>query len=321
MMRVGVISNPRSRRNRDSMGRMRTVIARHQGVAHVELSRMEELPDALRRLAGLGVTLLVVSGGDGTVHAVLTELLNDGPFAPVPRLAVLPSGMANAVAGDVGLAGPPERSLDRLLTLVREGGRLAVRRRQVLSLIPTPGARPCHGMFFGTGAFYRTVKAGRQRIHPTGARHALATALALGLFAVEALIRRSSPGSTFGGDRLTISLDGGAPRTAMRLGMIATTLERLTLGLNPFWGGGAGRLRYTLFPYPPPRFACALLPILRGRPRPWMAAAGYESGRADELALTLDCPLVLDGEIYAGPAERPAVLRADRSAEFVTLDG
>ena len=93
------------------------------------------------------------------------------------------------------------------------------------------------------------------------------------------------------------------------------------MGLNPFWDGTDGRIRYTMLPFPPHRFGTAMLPILRGRPRPWMAAKGYESGRANELAFTIDCPMVLDGEVYTAPAGVPAVLRSEREVEFVTLEG
>ncbi len=321
MMRVGVISNPRSRRNRDGMDKIRAVLARHGDIAHAELSRMAELPAAVRRFADSGVSLVVVNGGDGTVHAVLSEILNGVLLADPPRLAALPSGMTNLIAVDVGLAGRPDLSLANLLSRVRDGGELTVRRRPVLSLTPAPGARASHGMFFGTGAFYRAVMASRRRIHPTGVRHDLATALSVGLFIAGMLLRRSSPGSPYRGDGMTIRRDGGVARTGTHLGMVATTLERLSMGLDPFWDGTEGPMRYTLLPFPPHRFGSAMVPILLGRPLPWMAGKGYESGRAAELAFTIDCPLVLDGEVYAAPTGAPAVLRADREVEFVTIDG
>ena len=41
-----------------------------------------------------------------------------------------------------------------------------------------------------------------------------------------------------------------------------------------------------------------LVPLLRGRPRPWMKDDGYRSGRVQEVSLTTDCPIVMDGEIF-----------------------
>ena len=47
-----------------------------------------------------------------------------------------------------------------------------------------------------------------------------------------------------------------------------------------------------------------------------MAAAGYSSGRATALKLTLDCPIVFDGEFFTPRAGQPVTLRADRRITF-----
>jgi hypothetical protein len=47
-----------------------------------------------------------------------------------------------------------------------------------------------------------------------------------------------------------------------------------------------------------------------------MAANGYRSGRAGECRLTLNCPIVFDGEFVRPDPATPVVLRTDRQIAF-----
>ena len=49
----------------------------------------------------------------------------------------------------------------------------------------------------------------------------------------------------------------------------------------------------------------------------WMAARGYESGGANECRLSLQCPIVFDGEIFTPEPGTPVTLRADRRVTFL----
>ena len=116
---------------------------------------------------------------------------------------------------------------------------------------------------------------------------------------------------------MTVELDGRSTPPQDYLLFLATTLERLMLGLMPFWGEGNGGVRYTSIGFPPQRLWRALLPVVRGRPRPWMAARGYESGWTGECRLSLQCPIVFDGEIFTPEPGTPVALRADRHVTFL----
>ena len=103
------------------------------------------------------------------------------------------------------------------------------------------------------------------------------------------------------GDPMTVTLDGAAPDEGARFVFMASTLEKLVLGIWPFWGEGQG-VRYLDVTSPPKRLVAALPAVMRGRPRPWMPAAGYRSGAAPWLDLAIGQPFVIDGEVFeAGP--------------------
>jgi hypothetical protein len=318
MTRIGLISNPRSQRNRRGMPAMRDAVAGHPDLLHVELEDVSATSEVLRDFAWREVDLIVVSGGDGTVQKVLTELLNGSVFPRLPRLALLPGGMTNLIAADVGLRGDPTRSLGRLCRTASlgaiEGETLT---RCVLSMQRMPGEAPIHGMFLGAAAFYHGVMVARDEVHPLGAKHQLAAALALTLALFRLVTGWRGPNMLLHGEPMTIELDEGAPRSGDVLLFMATTLQRLILGVMPFWGGGTGPLRYTSITFPPKRLLRALVPALRGRPKPWMESQGYLSGRIEECRLSLESPIVFDGEVFVPTPGIPVVLRADKQVTFL----
>jgi hypothetical protein len=318
MMRVGLISNPLSQRNRQRQPAMREAVDGHPDLLHAELDSVHATADVLRDFARREVGLIAVCGGDGTVQKVLTELLNGQEFDPLPAVAVLPGGMTNLIAADVGLQGDPVQSLVRLCRLAADPtAARETQERAVLSLQRVPGEPPVHGMFLGTAAFYHAIMMARHQVHPTGAKHDLALAMSLGLALFRLMTGRVGSSELSRGERMTVELDGRSGAPAEYLLFLATTLERLMLGLMPFWGEGSGGARYTSVRFPPQRLWRALLPVIRGRPRPWMAARGYESGLTGECRLSLQCPIVFDGEIFTPAPGIPVTLRADRRVTFL----
>jgi hypothetical protein len=318
MMRVGLISNPLSQRNRQRQPAMREAVDGHPDLLHAELDSVHATADVLGDFARREVGLIIVCGGDGTVQKVLTELLNGREFDPLPAVAVLPGGMTNLIAADVGLHGDPVQSLVKLCRLAADP--TAAREtleRAVLSLQRTPGEPPIHGMFLGTAAFYHAIMMARHQVHPTGAKHDLALAMGLALALIRLMTGWRGSSAFSQGERMTVELDGRSAPPQDYLLFLVTTLERLMLGLMPFWGEGSGGVRYTSVAFPPQRLWRALLPVIRGRPRPWMAARGYESGLTGECRLSLQCPIVFDGEIFTPEPGTPVTLRADRRVTFL----
>ena len=66
------------------------------------LEKFEQLPGFLDEFASDGVTDLFISSGDGTIHAIQTELAERKPFKAIPRLSLLPHGTTNMTAADLG---------------------------------------------------------------------------------------------------------------------------------------------------------------------------------------------------------------------------
>ncbi|MGH6928904.1 MAG: hypothetical protein ACREEV_11345, partial [Dongiaceae bacterium] len=154
-------------------------------------------------------------------------------------------------------------------------------------------------------------------VHPLGAKHRLAAAMALTLTVFRLVTGRRGPNMLLDGERMTVEPNGTSSQPDDYLLFLATTLHRLILGVMPFWGEGVGQLRYTSVGFPPQRLWRALIPAMRGRPKSWMGAYGYVSGRSHECRLTLDSPIVFDGEIFRPEPGVPVILRADRHVTFL----
>ena len=287
-LRAGVIVNTRSHRNRGEPAR--TAGSDHVLTAHPESTA--DLDAILAGFAARGVELLVVDGGDGTVRDVLTRAAEHFP-AGLPRLAVVPSGKTNALALDLGA--PRGWTLEAALEAAETG---RVRRRAPLEIWRAGAMSPeMKGFLFGTGAFVRSTQAA-QRAHGVG----LVDALAVGVTLAGGVAKTLFGGARDGwraGDPTRLALDGGPAADGSRFLVMASTLERLPLGLQPFGPPRAG-VKVLDVDAPPQRLLSALPVLLAGRDAPWLPAAGYRRADAETLTLSLDGDFVLDGEIYPG---------------------
>jgi len=316
-LRVGFLHNPRSGGNRRRAGAVGEVLDAHAEVRRHDVETPADVTAALEDFARHEIDVVTINGGDGTVQAVLTAVLGDRIFESPPLLAVLTAGTTSMIAGDVGVRGGRAAGLRRLLGWARSpdtGAHLV--ERGVVRLEHYPGARPLFGMFFGSAAIEQGIRVGLERVHTKGvvgeAGAALTlTALLLALARGGAGIVTPVP--------ITAAVDGESPQRHDHLVLMVTTLERLVLGLRPFWGQGPGPLRYTAVLGRPRRLLAALPRVLRGRAGGAATVDnGYKSRNVDEARFWLEAGYTLDGQMFTGePGRGPIVLRDGGRVTFV----
>src|SRR6187401_1218608 len=66
---------------------------------------LEELGAVARAFKARDIDVVCVSGGDGTLHTVLTAMATAYDGAPLPRVAILRAGTMNTVARGLGIRG------------------------------------------------------------------------------------------------------------------------------------------------------------------------------------------------------------------------
>lgn len=310
MPRIGLITNPRAGTHRRLPRLAMLLTARAGREAHVEIPEdLTALSASVRRLRDRDVDLLFVSGGDGTLHRVLTAMLPVWGSDPLPELVPLPSGTMNIVARSVGVRG---RS-DAVLEAVLEDRRLGrPGRRCTRSVLRFEGDDfgPAWGFLSGNGLIARFLDR-----YYEGRAGALRAALLLG-HAMGSALR----GGSFAADLTApwegrITLDGtpwGARErwTAVAIG----TIEHMGLGARPFHAVRPGHLHLIGIGGSTADLARDLPRIVRGLgpARPGNLEA---VGRSVGLHSADTQRFMIDGDFYrAGPELRVTV---DREIRFV----
>jgi diacylglycerol kinase (ATP) len=302
MNRVGILSNARSRRNQTAMPAIEALLKGEPNIHHRAFKDIQALPQCLQQLAQAGIEHLIVNGGDGTVQATIGELFRRAPFQEMPRISLVGGGMTNVIAHDVGSAAAPVDAIRRILEGIRTDAPGEVLRRHAMMLKHGDQERVEYGFLSGAVGFYQGTLLSRRDMHRVGFRQSVAAKAGIIWSVVRLLLHGEGQRSGLQGERVAIGLDGQPPQEAPYFLILATTLERLLPGVMPFWGHERGAIKLTTVASPPKRFGLAAMPMVRGRPRAWMQRSGYASTRADQVALRLSSPIVLDGEVFdAGP--------------------
>jgi hypothetical protein len=315
-MTVGLIVNPRSGKASGKGLALAGLLKGRPGVAVRIMDRFEELPLHLDALAAAAVETLYISSGDGTVHAIQTDLAERKPFARLPRLGLLNHGTTNMTAADLGMRiGKPA---DQAAFIAANRVSETAHRPTVRAVNPRDG-RPRHGMFLGAGAVSQATLYTQQSVHGTGLKGDWATFATLATGVAKALFRAPDPMDTSRFDRphrMTVSTGGRQVAEGEQLMILATTLERLILGTRPYWGGRHGPLRTTIFPYPLPSVVRWLVPMMYGgeeRRVPSGAVSFSGTGFEIETASTF----VMDGEFFEPPIGAPMRVEAGPTFTYV----
>jgi hypothetical protein len=315
--RIGVLNNLRAGRKGGRVDDVLELLRDYPEVVHEETESAALLGAAIRRLARRDLDLLVVNGGDGTLQHALTEILDRQPFSRLPLIAPLRGGRTNMTALDLGADRDPVRGLRRLIEDAR-AGRLAPRvvRRPVLRVELERGRRVEYGMFFGVGMIRRAI-ALTLGLFPEGRSQGGfgAGLVTLGLIAKAAFRRHQG---VIQPDKIQIRLDGEGVAAGEFLLAIATSLERLFWGIDPFWGPGAGPVRFTSIASDARRILAVAPRILLGRgdstARP---EDGYTSRRVERAQLLFDSGFTIDGEIFTSRPDEVVTLGGDRRLTFL----
>jgi hypothetical protein len=240
MAGIGVILNPRSRRNARDPGAARrlAVALGDHGVVREARSR-DELHRIAQDFQALSIDVLGISGGDGTNHVTITGFLNVYGARTLPQLAFLRGGTMNTVANSVGIRrGKPEGLLGRLIRAYaqRASRPLANVDRRVMCVTgrshETGLEERNYGFTFGTGVVYGFLAeyyAGGEP-SPLVAAKTLARAIGSTLVRGQMIRRMARP---FHG---SASLAGGTEWPERDyLAVAAGTIDHIGLNFRPFY--------------------------------------------------------------------------------------
>lgn len=306
-LRVGVLTNPRSGGNKKGLSEIRSLLEKHPDVLHREEFTPEGMSDALSEFSKNGVDMVVINGGDGTVHAALTIIGRGDAFSKPPLLALTCAGTTSMLPRDVGIKGHSVEALSQVLRWARSTDeKLCLLPRHVLEVKRGAGQPPLFGMFFGAGAITQGIKLFHRGVNPMGWRGEIMPGLTL-LRMLVAILRKDH--SKVPPLLVRARLDKQPSQDSEMLLVLISTLERLFLGMRPYWGEEGGYMHYTAIS----SFSKKLfrvLPSLFNRQKNRYATPenGYISHNLNEVELEMDRDFTLDGELYESGQE-PVVIR------------
>lgn len=301
MSGIGVVTNPRSRKNRKDPDVARTLSyvlgERGQLVAPDDL---DALAKTAVRFREHGIEVLCVNGGDGTVHRALTAMVRAYGATPLPPVAILRGGTMNIVADSIGNRVSAEAMLDQVVDAYHTGDPLPEVSVRLLR-IELDDAPPSYGFLSGNGIIARFLELYYEQTDPTPADAARLLARgALSALVGGRLIRRLTRPW-----RGTITLDGASLGGDEWVAVAIGTVEQMGLGFQVFHllqqhpeqlqvvgiGGSVANL------------ARDLVPLFRGQ---GVFRPGNLTHTGAELILAGDEPqqLMIDGDFYVAEQGR-----------------
>ncbi len=322
-VRLVMISNPTSGNNRKWQAQIEARLSAYPNLRHHVTRALPEAEVLVQQLAAEKPDVLIINGGDGTLAAALGMILEHWSADRLPLIMVLPGGTANMTAGDIGMSSSHRRALRRFFQWLDRGAPLdcEVRERHIMRVEGAADGVTRYGMFLGTGAVMQATRYAHSDVHSRG----LGGEISLGLILIRSiwgLIRQDPRFYQPTYVRMTLKDATGTPvtrGTAPMLILVASTLERLFLGIRPFWAPRTAAIGLTTIRGGARRFARAILSLLRGRPNRHVTAInGYESFSADQIALSFDGELNLDGEIFdTAGGGHPLIVTAQGPVRFL----
>lgn len=314
--KLGVLINTQSGRNRTGTQALDALLASRPDIAVQRPATPQATAASLASLADEGVNVLGVCGGDGTVQQVLNVVLSPAsPFGQIPALAVLPGGTTNMIAHDLNEASRPVAVLEAIIKHL-DAKTLPTRRtsRPIIRLSGGDAIAPAYGLFFGAAGIYDATISNRGSVDRLGVRDGFGPGLRI--FAI--LFKVATGRDPFPPTPLRITVDGKLYGEKPTVVVLASTMDRLSMGLKPFWGNGNGGIRLTLVFEASHSILRAVWLALRSRPHPLLTPAnGYDSLNADRVELAFDGGCVLDGESFHASRTRPILLQNITDLAFI----
>jgi diacylglycerol kinase (ATP) len=316
-LRIGLLNNLRAGRSNPQVRKILRLLKDYPEVAHIETTSVRSVPEALASLARQNVELLVVNGGDGTLQYTLTQMLTTDDFPSIPMVAPLRGGRTNMTAMDIGAQRDPVKGLQSLMEDVK-AGRIGDRLvdRPLLRVETLRDRRIHYGFFFGAGMIHRAIDL-THSVFPQGrSQGSFGAGIVTAGLLLKAIAKRSDGVLT--PDKAQILLDGELVGSGEFTLIIASSLQRLFLKINPFWGLEEAPVRFTAMASSCERTAAAAPGILRGKPRSFVKpAAGYTSRNVDVAELRIDAGFTVDGEIIQPRSGEIVRISGDRRVRFV----
>lgn len=307
--RAGLIVNPLAGKGSGKGLSLMRRLESQPGLTLCVLERFDQLRGFLEQMGREGVTDLFISSGDGTIQEILTEIAERPAFAVTPRIGLLPHGTTNLSATDIGFR---SHSLDAQAAFLMNPTPRDMKQRHTIRCANPGDGKVRHGMFVGTGAVATATLYCQKALNAKGVKGQRAVAVTLLTAVRKFLFSAPDPADESRFDRpypITVEADGKRLADGVQLLQMSTTLDRLALGMRPFWGSRQAPIHTTVLPYPVPSLLRWMLPVMYGSDSR-RSPPGAISFSSHSLTVASESIFVIDGEFFPAPQGEPLRLEA-----------
>ena len=299
---IGVVTNPRSRKNKRNPVTAETLayVLGERDHFHAP-TNLDALAETAARFRAHSIDVLCINGGDGTVHQVMTAMVRAYEGEPLPDVAILPGGTMNIVARSVGNRIRPEEMLEQVVSAYHGSTSLPGKEIHLLEVDLGDESPKLYGFISGNGVIPRFLERYYDSREPTPADAAWLLARA----AVSAVVGGGFARRVTEPWRGEVHVDGVVWPHDVWSAVAIGSVEQMGLGFRVFHRladcpdhfqiVGVGSSVATL--------AMGLPALRQGR---GLAGRDNYTDIAKEVILVgaPDAPLTIDGDLYRAPTGR-----------------
>lgn len=223
MAKIGVIINPKAKKIRRMKADPAALYSGiGKGLVDARITKdAGDIRKAAKDFKKQKTEYLAISGGDGTIHYVLTEFIKVYKNEKLPRVLILRDGTMNNIARSVKLKGNGTQLLQKLVDAVNNGNNVQTKYRDTIKA----DGKYCFLFGFGLTTNYLRIYDGEG-----GGPGAAFKVLGMGV--KEAITGKGSEG-LFKRVKATITIDGKKLWFDSFIGVFAATVSTLNIGFAP----------------------------------------------------------------------------------------
>lgn len=302
--KIGILSNPLGGRAKNDITIIQELSRSIPGGIYREASNNAQFKTVLVEFSQSKIDVLVIVGGDGTIHAVLSYIFSSQVFSCIPLMAIVPAGTTNMTAKDFKISGKPAKILKKLASVLTGSTPYPCISRPVMC-IKNGNAAAHYGMFFGTGIIAEGVEYFQKNVRGIGITGEKASGIVLLRYFIALMMGQHGDEQKLFKIHIENNNEPGNDENCLLV--FASSLNRLLLASRPYWGREEQPIHVTLVRHKPKRLWLSILPLLFGRGGKLSEENGYVSRNLFTLSLNMNGKFIIDGEIYTADMNNGAV--------------
>lgn len=308
MKKICVILNPNAKKFRlhkssiDNYTRIR-----YNDLSIFQPADIDELENNIQQIFNDRPDYICIGGGDGTIHIVLTELINRYKPMQVPPVLILKEGTMDNIARSVHLDGHGEEILSRMINAIIKNKEITIIRRDTIEI----NNRYC--FIFGLGFITNFLKL----VYSGGEKGTLRNTYVGAKTLVEALLN-TTEGEVFTNMDFSIEADGNRIEIHPVMGLLSGTVEHIGMGFSPLIDAteNPGKFQTIILGMEPRH---VLLNISKLKHGDKISEPGYANFHSSSMSLRYDKKFeyTMDGDIYT--ADRELIVKSGPAIDLVKV--